>query len=174
MATADAVTNPEHLYQLALLVLVLPSIALNRVAITVVGAWVFGELAHYFVLWIGQPVGWEDALWMAARIVALGGALALSIPWDNSRRAHAQLLVALLFAVGAGLAAHAAINFDHPPRDMAEYHEQTSVYWLTYSVIMLQAIAVPFGNDWRALWRGLCRADEWVMRRLQSYFSGSL
>jgi len=107
---------------------------------------------------------------MFARTVAFGAALAFSQPWDGSRRAYANGVIAGLFVPSAVLAAYAAINFTVPPATMQEYHAQLAAYWAGWLIIMAQAILVPVGNDWEAVGRGIRRLDEWMLRQLVKKF----
>lgn len=159
--------SPECLYWVALATLVLPSAAVNRVAGVVLLSWAFGYLAYLF-----GP--FDNAAVMFSRIVALGASLALSRPWDGSRRSIAQATVALLFIPTALLSAVAAIYFEQPPQTMSEYYWQTGVYWTTWGFIMAQAIAVPFGNDWVVVGKAATKADKWIMSQIVKRFGGAL
>lgn len=125
--------------------------------------WAFG----HFVYRIGS---FDDAACMFARIIATGAALALSKPWDGSRRAFAQLAVALLFAPAALFSAISAIYFTKPPEDMSEYYWQTGVYWVAWAIIIAQAVLVPVGNDWA----NLKKIDDWIMRQIVKRFGGAV
>jgi hypothetical protein len=159
--------SPECLYWVALLALVLPSVPFNRAALVILAVWAFGHLIHM------TGGHFEDVAYMFARIVAIGAALALSHPWDGSRRALAQATVALMFIPTALLAAYAAIYFEHPPLDMIEYRQQTAVYWLTWSLMMLQVMAVPVGNDWERIIDLVKNLDDKLMQFLVRRFDGA-
>lgn len=159
--------SPECLYWVALVVLVLPSAPFNRTAVVVLAVWAFGHLVYRF-----GP--FDDAACMAARIIAIGAALALSRPWDGSRRAFAQVAVALLFVPAAILSGVMAAAYSEPAETMQEYHVQMALYWATWGVIMAQAILVPVGNDWCKVRATFKRADNWIMSRIVKHFGGAL
>lgn len=159
--------SPECLYWVALLALVLPSVPFNRSALVVLAVWAFGHIAF-------RMGPFDDAACMFARIVAIGAALAVSHPWDGSRRAYAQGTVALLFVPTALLAAIAAIYFEQPPATMFEWRIQTGVYWLTWTLMMAQVIAVPVGNDWSKISALIQKADDWLMAQIVKRFGDAL
>lgn len=156
--------SPECLYWVALLALVMPSAPFNRLALIVLIVWAFGHAVYRVV-----PFG--DAALMFARIAAIGAALAVSHPWDGSRRAYAQATTIALFIPSAFIAAVTAMYFDHPPLDMAEWQMKTALYWSGWSVIMLQAISVPFGNDWGKAVELAKKVDGKIMRVLDNHFA---
>lgn len=153
--------SPECLYWVALFALVLPSVPFNKTALVVLAVWAFG----HFTYRIG---GYDDAACMFARIIATGAALALSKPWDGSRRALCSIAVALLFIPAAALSAINAIYFYSPPATMTEYYWQTVTYWSLWAVIIVQAVIVPAGNDWS----NLRKIDDWIMRQIVKRFGG--
>lgn len=154
--------SPECLYWVTLCALVLPSLPFNKMALVVLAVWAFGHLCHT----LGP---FEDAAYMFSRIVALGAAVAISHPWNGHRRVIGHAIVAWLFIPSALLAAYAAIYFEHPPADMAEWRHQATVYWINWAIIMAQAIAIPFSNDWSKL----KKFDEWIMGRIIRHFGGA-
>lgn len=111
---------------------------------------------------------------MFARIVAVGVALAVSRPWDDSRRAYAQVSVALLFIPSALLSGIMAAGYSEPAETMQEYYVQTVIYWVTWGVIMAQAALVPMGNDWDAVGRAATKVDKWIMGQIVKRFGGAL
>lgn len=159
--------SPECLYWVALIALVLPSVPFNRTALVVLAVWAFGHILH-----IAGP--FEDAAYMVARILAIGAALAVSKPWDGSRRAYAQLGVGLLFIPAAILSGIMAAGYSEPAETMTEYYVQTAIYWATWGVIMAQAVLVPVGNDWEAVGRAATKADKWIMGQIVKRFGGAL
>lgn len=151
--------SPECLYWVALIALVLPSSPFNRTAVVVLAVWAFGHILH-----TAGP--FEDAAYMVARIIATGAALALSKPWDGSRRAFANVAVALLFIPAALLSGVMAAGYSEPATTMTEYYVQTAIYWATLGVIMAQAILVPVGNDWSKVKDTGKKLDAWLMRQI--------
>lgn len=149
--------SPECLYWIVLALCVLPSLPFNRVALVVLSVWAFGHFAHF-------AGGYESVAYMIARIVAIGAGLGLARPWDGSRRALAQISVALLFAPSAAMSAFVSIYPD------AGYSTLTAAYWTTWGCIMAQAALVPVGNDWERIRRIGRNADHWIMRRVANHF----
>lgn len=159
--------SPECFYWVALATLVLPSVAFNGLAAVVLLSWAFG-----YATYLMGP--FDNAACMFANIIALGAALAVSRPWDGSRRAIAQTTVALMFIPTALLSAVAAIYFERPPQTMGEYYWQSGVYWATWGVIMAQAVLVPVGNDWDKIKATAHKADKWIMARIVKHFGDAL
>jgi len=159
--------SPELLYWIALAVCVVPSLPFNRVAIVVAAVWWFGHFAH----WLGP---YEDAAYMAARIVAFGAALGLSKPWDRSGPCITNVCTAILFLPAAALSFYVASYSNHPPQTWEEYHWQTAIYWSTWAIIMVQAMLVPFGNDWSKARNALNKIDAWVMGKVVRHFGDAL
>lgn len=152
----------QHIYQLALLVLVVPSILLNRVAGAVLGAWAFGQLMHWLV------PSMEDALDMFAYIVAFGGGLALAGQWESNWRSHGRWIAVLLFMPLALSAATSALV--DSARSYAEYQISTSIYWAWAGLLFMQVLCVLIGNDWKKVWRGLLKIDGWIVSRVERHF----
>jgi len=159
--------SPECLYWIALVVLVLPSLAFNRMAAVVLSVWAFGHFTH-------MTGPYEVAAYMFASIVALGAGVALSQPWDGSRRAYANGAVTGLFVPSSLLFAYAAIYFERDPANMQEYHAQLGVYWTTWAVIMTQAILVPFGNDWQKVRDYANKFDAWAIGKIVKHFGDAV
>lgn len=159
--------KPELLYWIALAVLVLPSVAVNRVAIIVAAVWGFGNVVYR----VGP---YDDVALMTARIIAVGAALALAMPCDATLKSRARFTTALLFIPAAFLAGVAAAFANESPLTMAEYRFQTGLYWTTWAVIMFQAISVPFGNDWSFVIKTGKRIDDWMMRAIVRHFGDAI
>jgi len=155
--------SPECLYWIALLALALPSLPYNRMAAVVLLSWAFGHFAH---IW----GGYEDPSYMFGYILAFGAALALSRPWDGSRRAYANGAIAVLFVPAAVLSAYTAMFSTTDPVTMQEYYTQTTVYWVTWACIMAQTVLVPFGNDWGKVWDHIKRLDDWAIKKISDHF----
>jgi hypothetical protein len=158
--------RPELLYWIALAVLVVPSIPFNRVAAIVALAWAFGHFVHGFT-------AYEDAAYMASRIVAFGAALALSKPWCTNLKTTAKFITAILFIPAAVMAGVSAC-LPTQAETMEQYHLQTALYWTTWAVIMAQAVSVPFGNDWTLIVRVARKIDDWLMARIVRHFGDAL
>lgn len=156
--------SPEYIYYVAMLFIVLPSMAINRLAIVVAACWIPGALA----LRLGVPAAPVD---MAVDIVAvgIGAALARQNIANVSRGAYSVCAVADCIVVAAFVGT-AGIGFAEGVESLHPYYAWWALFWVS----LIQVVAIPFGNDWGRMMSGLRQFDEWLLNRLAKHFGEGL